>query len=148
MTITSIPLVDAEKYVTDIRSIREATTGNIDVLGSNLFFEEVTQMLINAISLFQDGFIDCAFYSLRESIELSIGTIYLSANKDKVEEWTNLKDGFKQGRMAKFQKEPESVFQEVREKLPAFFENVRRINKYAHKQEYDTFYTNITYGRR
>ena len=38
------------------------------------------QMIANSIYLFQEGFFDAAFYSLRQSIEISIGTLYLTAN--------------------------------------------------------------------
>lgn len=48
-TIIPMKLENANGYVVDIDSIRYATTGVVDAMGSNLFFEEATQMLINAI---------------------------------------------------------------------------------------------------
>lgn len=139
-TVIPMKLENANEYVVDIDSIRYATTGIVDAMGANLFFEEATQMLINAIKSFQDGYFDCAFYSLRESIELSIGTIYLTSQKDKIDDWKNQGKGFETGRMTKFLKDHETVFQEVRDKLSDFFEKIRdvegEINKYAHKQRY------------
>lgn len=142
-----IQLENAEEYLLDIDTIRYATTGNINVWDSNRFFEEATQMLINAIALFEQGFFDAAFYSMRESIEISIGTLYLTANRNKLKEWQQQKNGFDNGVMAKFLREHEETFKEMREKMKPFFDNVwnteKKINKYVHKQGFDKFYIHL-----
>lgn len=142
-----IQLENAEEYLLDIDTIRYATTGNINAWDSNRFFEEATQMLINAIALFEQGFFDTAFYSMRESIEISIGTLYLTANRNKLKEWQQQKNGFDNGVMAKFLREHEETFKEMREKMKPFFDNVwnteKKINKYVHKQGFDKFYIHL-----
>lgn len=142
-----IQLENAEEYLLDIDTIRYATTGNINAWDSNRFFEEATQMLINAIALFEQGFFDAAFYSMRESIEISIGTLYLTANRNKLKEWQQQKNGFDNGVMAKFLREHEETFKEMREKMKPFFDNVwnkeMKINKYVHKQGFDKFYIHL-----
>ena len=85
--IKPLELCNAEKYIMDINNISFAATGFIHAWESNLFFEEACQLLVNAIRLFLRGYYDCAFYSLRQSIETSIGIIYLTANPDKENEW-------------------------------------------------------------
>lgn len=142
-----IQLENAEEYLLDIDTIRYATTGNINAWDSNRFFEEATQMLINAIALFEQGFFDAAFYSMRESIEISIGTLYLTANRNKLKEWQQQKNGFDNAVMAKFLREHEETFKEMREKMKPFFDNIwnteKKINKYVHKQGFDKFYIHL-----
>ncbi len=83
-------LPNASDYLWDIENITWAQTGLIDAFGANRFFDEASQMIANSIYLFQKGFFDTAFYSLRQSIELSIGTLYLTANPEKMIEWKKL----------------------------------------------------------
>lgn len=90
---------NAEEYVADIYDITQASTGFVHAWESNLFFEEAAQLLVNSIRLFQLGYFDCAFFSLRQSLELSVGTIFLTENPDKKRDWLDLKNGFESGRM-------------------------------------------------
>ena len=96
-------LPNASDYLWDIENITWAETGLIDALGANRFFDEASQMIANSIFLFQKGFFDAAFYSLRQSIELSIGTLYLIANPEKMKEWKKLEPGFESGKIVDFQ---------------------------------------------
>ena len=114
-------LPDANEYIYAINNIQMATTGFINAMESNKFFAEACQMIINAIRLYQDGYFDCAFYSLRQSIELSIGTIFLNANPDKYKNWNKLEKGFESGYMARYLADNEPTFKEVREKLCDYF---------------------------
>lgn len=143
-------LPNASDYLWDIENITWAQIGLIDAFGANRFFDEASQMIANSIFLFQKGFFDVAFYSLRQSIELSIGTLYLTANPEKMKEWKKLEPGFESGKMANFLKEHEPVFKEIRAKIPAFFDNIRAVqkktNKYVHKQGYSSFYTTQRYS--
>lgn len=77
-------------------------------------------MIANSMYLFQEGFFDAAFYSLRQSIETSIGTLYLTANPDKMAAWENLESGFESGKMVRFLQEHEPVFREMRNKMSLF----------------------------
>lgn len=137
-------LPDADEYIYAINNIQMATTGFINAMESNKFFAEACQMIINAIRLYQDGYFDCAFYSLRQSIELSIGTIFLNANPDKYRNWNKLEKGFESGNMARYLAANEPTFKEVREKLCDYFDNLhelkKQIDKYVHKQGYKSFH--------
>lgn len=142
--IKPLELCNAEKYIVDINNISLATTGFVHAWESNLFFDEACQLIINAIKLFQLGYFDCAFYSLRQSIETSIGIIYLTANPNKEDEWKALLGGFESGKMTAWLKNNEPTFMDIREKMHGFFDNVwnvqKRMNKYIHKQGYASFY--------
>ena len=142
--IKPLELPDAEKYICDIDNIAFASTGFVHAWESNLFFDEACQLIVNAIKLFQLGYYDCAFYSLRQSIEMSIGIIYLIANPSKEDEWKKLCDGFESGFMANWLKRNEPVFKDIRNKMTGFFDNIRNVqskmNKYIHKQGYASFY--------
>ena len=87
-------LPNASDYLWDIENITWAQTGLIDAWEANRFFDEASQMIANSIFLFQKGFFDTAFYSLRQSIEISLGTLYLTANPEKMKEWEKLEPGF------------------------------------------------------
>ena len=143
-------LPNASDYLWDIENITWAETGLIDAFEANRFFDEASQMIANSIFLFQKGFFDTAFYSLRQSIEISIGTLYLTANPEKMKEWKKLEPGFESGKMADFLRKHEPVFKEIRDKIPTFFDNIRAIqkktNKYVHKQGYSSFYTTQKYS--
>lgn len=142
--VNPIELPNADDYVMDIYNISQANTGFIHAWDSNLFFEEATQLLVNAIRLFQMGYFDCAFYSLRQSLELSIGTIFLTENPNKKKDWQSLKSGFESNTMPKALKEKDTTFKDMTEKMPVFFGKIRNvqkaIHKYVHKQGYASFY--------
>lgn len=148
--VRKFALPNATKYIRDIDNITWAETGLIDAFGANRFFDEASQMIANSIYLFQEGFFDAAFYSLRQSIEISIGTLYLTANPEKLEKWKALEPGFESGKMVCFLKNNEPVFKDIRTKLPTFFKNLRTIqkktNKYVHKQGFSSFYTTQSYS--
>ena len=143
-------LPNASEYLWDIDNIRWAATGLIKAFGANRFFDEASQMIANSIYLFQEGFFDAVFYSLRQSIEISIGTLYLTANPEKMREWKKLGAGFESGKMADFLRNHEPAFKEIRTKMHAFFDNVRGVqkktNKYVHKQGFSSFYTTQRYS--
>jgi len=141
-----IKLPFAEKYIYDIDYIFFANTGLWDARQTNMFFQEAGRMLINAINLFCDGYFDCAFYSLRQSFEISVTSLYLNENKDDIEKWNKKQNGFEQNRMVKSLKEQFDDYKELREGLlKPYFDNLRKIiekmNKYIHKQGFSTMYT-------
>lgn len=59
------------KYIRDLRNIEYSWTDRIDALIANTFVLESVQLIINAIELFEKGYFDCAYYSLRQSLEVS-----------------------------------------------------------------------------
>lgn len=143
--IQPIDFPNAEEYICDIYNILQANTGFIYAWESNLFFEEASHLIVNAIKLFQLGYFDCAFYSLRQSIETSIGTIFLTENPSKKDDWESLQRGFESGTMSKKLKEQETAFKDMVEKMPDFFDTIRTsqiaANKYVHKQGASSFYS-------
>ena len=136
---------EAEQYLFAINQIQTAKTGFVNVMESNLFFDEACQCLVNAIDLFQYGYFDAAFYMLRQSIETSIGTLYLVSNKDKMEKWKNLEKGFEQGKMAQWLSNNEEALIEMKKCMSDFFIRIQEdqtiMNKYVHKQGFQSFYT-------
>lgn len=143
--ISPFEFSQGKDYLSDLQNIELATTGLLNAMEANRFFEEACQMIVNAVRIFQMGMFDAAFYSLRQSIETSIGNLFLMANPTKIASWNALEKGFESGKMSQFLKEKEPTFSDMREKMEAFFENIRQVqtrtNKYVHKQGYRTFYT-------
>lgn len=140
-------LDNVDDYLFAINQVQLASTGFVRAWGSNLFFNEACQCLINSINLFQQGFFDCAFYQLRQSIEISIGTLYLTSNAEEMERWQKLKSGFENGYMAQWLTDHEETFAEMKLQMAPFFAKIRqdqlRMNKYVHKQGYQAFYVKL-----
>lgn len=143
--VTPIDFPQGEEYISDIISITMSDTGIIDAQIANMTCNESCMMLINAIKLFQMGFFDCAFYSIRQTIELSLGGLYLYTDNNKIHDWNTGENGFEKGRMTQLLKRNDATFSDVREKLGFYFDELRetelKIDKYVHKQGMSTFYT-------
>lgn len=144
--VSAIPFSQGNKYISDIESLAMSSNGIINAQIANMTLNESCMMLINAVKVFQLGFFDCAFYSLRQTIELSIGGIYLFYDKNKIKDWNNGENGFEKGHMTKLLlKDTESAYKDVRNKLKFYFDGLRdiqlEIDKYVHKQGFKTFYT-------
>lgn len=123
-----IKLPFAEKYIYDVDNIFYADTGLLDARQTNMFFQEAGRMLINAINLFCDGYFDCAFYSLRQSFEISVTSLYLNENKSIIDKWNKKQSGFEQHTMVKSLKEQLEDYKELREGLlKPYFEKLRSI---------------------
>jgi len=144
---TSIP--DKETYYLDLINIQNSFTSRPDATFSNDFFGEALQLIINAITLYEKGYFDCAFYSLRQSLEISTTIVYFvdddEANRNKeFKKWNN-EEGFpQQGQMLNQLKDRKREFSDMKDKMSLYFEEVeltkRKINKYVHKQGFDKFY--------
>ena len=66
--IRNISLPDKERYYWDLQNIENSWTGRIDANLCNTFVMEAEQQLVNAIELFEMGYFDCAYYSLRSAV--------------------------------------------------------------------------------
>ncbi len=143
--VTPIDFPQGKEYIFDILALTMSDTGIIGAQMANLTCDESCRMLINAIKLFQMGYYDCAFYSIRQAIELSISGIYLYSDKKKLHNWEKGENGFEKGHMVQLLKGHDATFSNVREKLDFYFNDLweieRRIDKYVHKQGMSTFYT-------
>jgi hypothetical protein len=122
----------------------------LDVIYSNKFFNEAKNLIVNAIVLFEKGYFDCAFYSLRQSIEVTLTIAYLADDNDSVnqsekyKEWNNKKYFPVVSRMIKQLKVRKLNYADIQAKMSTFFDQLDiemdRMNKYVHKQGSDSFY--------
>lgn len=120
-------------------------TGRLDIMYCNAFLTEVTQLLINSIFLYEDGYFDCAFYSVRQASEVFDSMLYLS-NKDNGE----LKKWVKKERFpmdSKIRNQLDKMvygYTEIKTVLYDYFQHHRELinksHKIIHKQGFDTFY--------
>ncbi len=135
----------------------EYAVGPVDTMKlSSLFIPETTLMLKNAISLFEAGYVDAAYYSMRESIELILTLIYFSEKpkNDRIEllkNWSGKKSFPATSDMIKFCKDNHKNYNQIIRKIPSFpgkLGNTRKkLDKFVHKQGYDTFYLYHHYKR-
>lgn len=70
-------LANKERYYLDLMNIEHSWSGRMDTNIGNTFVMEAEQLLINAIELFELGYLDCAYYSLRSAVEISTTTFRL-----------------------------------------------------------------------
>ena len=135
-----------EDMLLTLHHLQMMTVGQADRLFCNTFISESIQLLINAVLLFEDGYFDCAFYSLRQSSELFNNMLYISnKGEDELKEW-NKKSYFPMNKKVLEQLEKLDCFYvQVKESIPDFFEGyenkIKNINKIVHKQGLDNFYT-------
>ena len=120
------------------------TTGNLNEMFCNMFFSESVELLKHAFFLYEDGYFDCAFYSLRQSIENMNNMLLSAVNADKYELWKE-KGRFPPDKAVKdLLSRQNDAYNEIKTVIPEFFEQydelLRKANKYIHKQGFDTFY--------
>ncbi|ELI6456089.1 hypothetical protein RRM46_002331 [Flavobacterium psychrophilum] len=145
---------DKEKYYFDLMNIQHSFTGRLDVMFSNDFFREASQLIINAIKLYEDGYFDCAFYSIRQSLEISTTIVYFvdddeESRKRELRKWRNEERFPQQGQMLNQLQNRKKEFSNIKEKMSLYFEEVEliknKLNKYVHKQGFDKFYIHRKY---
>lgn len=138
-----------ERYYLDLLNIENSFTGRSDAIFSNTFFRESAQLIVNAIALYEMGYFDCAFYSLRQSLELSTTVVYfvdddIDNRKVSLNKWKNQERFPQQGEMLNQLKNRKIVFAEIKDKLSSFFAEIEVakniMNKYVHKQGFEKFY--------
>jgi len=144
-----IEIPQKEEYLWDLLNVENNFTGRMDANIANTFLLESVQLIRNSIFLFEKGYFDCAYYSLRQSIEISTTMLYLvdTEEENKVKE---LKKWREKSRFPMYKKMLEllesegAVFKNMKEHMTEYFNeltNVKNnINKYVHKQGFDTFY--------
>lgn len=143
-----------DEYYSDLWDIVNSWSGRTDVIYSNNFFIEAQNLITNAIVLFEKGYFDCAFYSLRQSIEVSL-TIAFLADIDNTNDqsemhgkWMNKEKFPQQVQMIQSLENRKMAYADIKSKMSDFFERLeqakKRMNKYVHKQGYDTFYNHIS----
>lgn len=145
-----LSLPNKEKFYLDLQNIEHSWSGRMDIGGiGNTFIVEAEQQLVNAIELFEIGYFDCAYFSLRSAIDLSTTMVYLAdmpyEERDSyLEAWKETKDFPMQGQMIKQLSAKGDVFVDMKSKMPNFFKQAKELNatlnKYVHKQGLQHFY--------
>ena len=138
-----------EEYYRDLNNLEFSWTGRIDAQICNTFIQESNQLIINAITLFERGYFDCAYYSLRQSLEVSTTMIYLVDSEAEIRsselvKWKSQSWFPMYSQMVKYLKKNGIVFSEMLDSMSDYFESIKKvkwkINKYVHKQGFKTFY--------
>lgn len=147
--IRPIEFPHKEQYYYDLLNIEHSWSGIIDGNICNTFVMEAEQQLINAIELFEIGYFDCAYYSLRSAVDISTTMVFLEdmpyEERGKfLEAWKETKDFPMQGQMIKQLSLKGNVFSDMKKKMPEFFIRAKELsaslNKYVHKQGLQHFY--------
>lgn len=122
-------------------------SGLIDKNFCNYFMSESVELLKHAIFLYEDGYFDCAFYNVRQSIENLNNMLYLADNQEELKVWKAKKRFPPDNKIKEFLQKTNKSYDEIKNTIPEVFDNYQRIlqkaNKYIHKQGYDTFYINV-----
>lgn len=136
-------LPDHDELLSTLRALIP-TTGNLDELFCNAFLCESVELLKHAFFLYEDGYFDCAFYSLRQSIENMNNMLLSAVDANKFEIWKE-KGRFPSDKTVKdLLCRQNDAYNEFKAVIPEFFEQydelLKKANKYIHKQGFDTFY--------
>lgn len=148
--IRPLMLPDKEKYYLDLQNIERSWSGRMDLLSlGNTFILEAEQLLINAIELFEMGYFDCAYYSLRTAVDVSTTIVFLAdmpqeEREVQLSKWKGPDNFPMQRQMIEKLFQNGDAFVDMKNKMPAFFENAKtlsaELNKYVHKQGFQHFY--------
>lgn len=144
-----LKIENKERYYLDLLNIEHSWKGRLDAQLANTFILESNQLLVNAITLFEQGYFDCAYYSLRQSLEVSTTMTYLIDNDEEtrnkeLRKWKDQSHFPMYGQMIKFLDANQTVFSDIKEQMHEYFEDLntvkKKLNKYVHKQGFKTFY--------
>jgi len=142
--IKPLPLPKAKEYLEDLNDLRFSDSGMLAEVNPFFFVNEACQLLANSVRLFELGYFDCAFYSVRQAIEMSLSGLYLFSNPEKLKGWRNLEKGFELKTIVPELKVGKEEFAEIKELFSDFFERIAEekmlMNKYVHKQGYKSLY--------
>ena len=147
--IVPLKLEAKEQFYLDLMNIEHSWTGRIDAMFANQFFREAVQLIVNSITLFEKGYFDCAFYSLRQSLEISTTIVYFiddseTNRNEEMKKWKNQERFPMHNQMLNELQKRKNVFAEIKDKMSSYFENIKvtkqKLNKYVHKQGLDKFY--------
>jgi len=148
--LVPLKIENKEKYYTDLINLEDSWTGRMDAQISNTFILESVQLIINSITLFEQGYFDSSFYSLRQSLEVSTTMTFLIDNdeqsrKNELIKWKAQSRFPMYSQMIKMLENNGSIFSDIKEKMSDYFNDLniikQKLNKYVHKQGFNTFYT-------
>ena len=142
--IKPLPLPNAREYLEDLNDLRFSDSGMLAEVNPFFFVNEACQLLANSVKLFELGYFDCAFYSVRQAIEMSLSGLYLFSNPEKLKGWRNLEKGFELKTIVPELKVGKEEFAEIKELFSDLFDRIaeekKLMNKYIHKQGYKSLY--------
>lgn len=149
-----VEIENKEFYYSLIYEISESLTSGIivDLFHSNkinMIITEACQSLANSIRLYELGYFDDAYYSMRSSIELA--TIMLDVGDNEYEKMVNNMNLFSNKEYRNFRastlrylKENGIEFRDVANKMPNFVNEINntciKLNSFVHKTGFDNFY--------
>lgn len=140
---------EKQKYYLDLQNISNSWTGRTDIFFANSFIQESAYLLVNAISLFENGYFDCAYYSLRQSLEVSTTMNYLSEldselRDKKFYKWKTQEQFPMNKQMLDFLKKNKEIYFDMFNNMNNYFNMLeitkKKLNKFVHKQGYQYFY--------
>lgn len=129
--IRPLSLPHKEQYYSDLLNIEHSWSGRMDVDMVNTFIMEAEQQLINAMELFEQGYFDCAYYSLRSAVDISTTMVFLAdmpeADREKyLSAWKSTSDFPMQGQMIKQLSRKGDIFADMQEEMPGFLQMQKR----------------------
>ena len=140
---TELPQHD--ELLDTLHNLGAMTIGRSDRIFCNSFINEAIRLLTNAVFLYEDGYFDCAFYSVRQAAETCNNMLYI-ANKgtSALKQWDE-KNYFPMNSKLMSQLSQIDIFYaQIKESIPEFFDAYKKTteksNKIIHKQGFDTFY--------
>ena len=149
-----VEIENKEFYYSLIYEISESLTSGIivDLFHSNkinMIITEACQSLANSIRLYEFGYFDDAYYSMRSAIELA--TIMLDVGDNEYEKMVNNMNLFSNKEYRNFRastlrylKENGIEFRDVANKMPNFVNEINntciKLNNFVHKTGFDNFY--------
>ena len=149
-----VKIENREYYYSLIYEISESLTWEIavDFFHSNkinMIITEAGQSLANSIKLYELGYFDDAYYSMRSAIELA--TIMLDVGDNEYEKMVHNMNLFSTKEYRNFRsstlrylKDNGIEFKDVSNKMPNFVKEINntcnKLNKFVHKTGFDNFY--------
>ncbi|WP_149428083.1 teicoplanin resistance protein VanZ [Exiguobacterium acetylicum] len=148
--LITLKISNKEDYYSDLFQLENSFVSRLDIFQiANTFLAESIQLIINAISLFEKGYLDNAYYSLRQSLETALTIVYLSdfeeqMRKKELNEWRKKSKFPMYSQMIKLLENNKAVFLDVKKNMVCYFESIENtkkyLNKHVHKQGFNTFY--------
>jgi hypothetical protein len=147
--LVPVEMQKKQLYFYDLMNIERSFTERVDALLSNTFILESAKLIVNAINLFEMGYFDCAYYSLRQSLELSTTMIYLldideDRREKELKKWKREERFPMQAKMMEYLNKNGANFKDFKSKLEKYFNQLEltktKLHKFVHKQGLDKFY--------
>ena len=147
--VRSIEIPNKSKLYRDLMNIEHSWSGRMDTNIGNTFIMEAVQLLINSIELFEMGYFDCAYFSLRSAVDISTTMVFLcdieeDSREKYLNDWKKVEDFPLRYQMIKKLSKDGSIFIDMTTNMPTFFKQAeeisQKLNKYVHKQGLHNFY--------